>query len=336
MGDELLTRAVVDVLHGAGAAVVVASRDPVGTKGSHPGVDAVPWGVAGVRSMGRIDGVCVGPGGILQDTSSLWSLPSHLAMPWLARRRGAAVAAVGVGAEPLRFGLSRRLLGRVLGGVVVVTRDGDSTEVLRAAGLDPVTAVDVVFGLAPPRVETRPEIVVAVGPGTRPGRILPASRRLVAPPIDEIARAVDGLAARLGCRVVLTRFRGERDLAAAARIAPRLTVDHEVLDDDIDEHVRRIAGATLVVSSRYHPIVVAAASAVPVLVVSDQRKLVSLVEQIGDPSVQRANGWAALADAELPPRPASPQIPAGLHRAHEALSTLVLAARTTRGEDGLG
>ena len=101
VGDELLTRAMVTRLRRLGAEPVVASRAPLATTALH-GVDAVPWGPRGRAALAGIDGVCVGPGGILQDTSSLWSLPGHLAIAFLARRRGLPVAAIGVGAEPLR------------------------------------------------------------------------------------------------------------------------------------------------------------------------------------------------------------------------------------------
>ena len=336
VGDELLTRAVVGRLHAAGARVVVASRDPARTEALHPGVEAIPWGARGVRRMGRVDGVCVGPGGILQDSSSLWSLPGHLVMPWRARRHGAAVASVGVGAEPLRRRSSAHLLRKVLAGAPIVTRDAESTAALAAAGLDSTVGVDLVFGLATPPVERRSEIVVSVGPAVRPGRVAPAARRLEPPPLDAIARGLDALAGRLRCRIVLTRFRGDRDHESARSIAARLRGDTDLLSDDVDEHLHRIAGARLVVSSRYHPIVLAAISQTPTFVVSAQAKVRALVEQIDDPSVLRIPSWERLGTATIPPAPSAAPVPKGLDLAHDALRELVRRADATRGDDRRG
>lgn len=332
IGDELLTRAMVEVLDAAGARVVVASRDPSATVALHPTVDAVPWGARGLRQMGDIDGVCVGPGGILQDASSLWSLPGHLVMPWRARRQGAAVAAIGVGAEQLKRRSSAAMLRRVLADAPIVTRDSPSSAALAAAGLRSATSIDVVFGLTLPEVERQDEIVVAVGPSSRPGRLAPAARQLVAAPVNEIARAVDALAERLESRVVFTCFRGRRDAAAALEVAAKIDADHEIFEGDVDEHVRRVSGARIVLSSRYHPIVVAAASGTPVLAVSEQPKVVSLVAQVDNPLVVRCASWDAVARSNSAPQPGPPSIPHGLAIAQYALHELVRAARESRGD----
>jgi len=327
---------MVGRLQEAGARVVVASRDPVATEAQHVGVDAVPWGARGLRHMGRVDGVCVGPGGILQDSSSLWSLPGHLVMAWRARRRGAAIAAIGVGAEPLRRRSSTWMLKRVLADAPIVTRDSGSSAALVAAGLHPTTGVDVVFGLASPEVQRRAEIVVAVGPSSRRGVFVPAARRLVPAPADAIARALDDLASRLECRVVLTRFRGRRDHDTARAVAARLDTEHEILDNDVDEHVRRVSSARVVVSSRYHPIVLAVAAGTPVLVLSTQPKVISLAEQVDDPLVTRVVSWSALAGSSVPSATSSPPIPSGLDAAARAVRQLVSAAGAPRGDPPRG
>jgi polysaccharide pyruvyl transferase CsaB len=332
IGDELLTTAVVERLQEGGARVVVASRDPAATEARHRGVEAVPWGPRGLRHMGSIDGVCVGPGGILQDSSSVWNLPGHLVMPWRARRKGAAIAVVGVGAEPLRRRTSAWMLRKVLAGAPVVTRDPESCDALAAAGVASTAGADVVFGLSPPDVERRAEIVVSVGPSSRPGRLAPAARRLDPAPVELIARSLDDLATRLECRVVLTRFRGRRDHDTARAIAARLVTEHEIVDDDVDEHVRRVGAARVVVSSRYHPIVLAVAARTPVLALSTQSKVISLIAQVDDPLARRVASWPDLAAAAVPSPVSSAPIPSGLDAATRALGELVRAAGAPRGD----
>lgn len=330
IGDELLTRAVVASLRSLGATPVVASRAPDTTARLHD-VDSVAWGPRGVGRWQAVDGVCVGPGGILQDSSSVWSLPAHLSAAFLARSRGVPVAAVGVGAEPLRRRSSGVLLRRALGDSPIVTRDEPSTEALVAAGLRPVTGADVVFGLDLPTVPTRDEIVVSVGGTVRRGSWRPAAGRVVVPPVAEIAGALDRLAATLECRVVLTRFRGARDADAAEALVGRLDADTEVLGADVDEHVRRVLGARLVVSSRYHPLVLAARAGVPAIAVSDQLKVASLVAQIDQPWVRRVDSWLAVGDVgpDLRGVAGGVTVP-GLEHAHAALTALVEAAGAAR------
>lgn len=331
VGDELLTRAVVERLTAAGGTAVVASRDPATTERLHPGVEAVRWGprgLADLRDRGAIGGVIIGPGGILQDSSSVWSLPGHLILAAAAARRGAAVAAVGVGAETLRRRSSAVMLRRVLAGAPVVTRDDASSAALRQAGIEATTSADVVFGLVVPEPEPRDEILVSIGPATRPALVAPAARRLVAPPVAEIAAGLDALAATLSCRVVFGAFRGPRDVEAARAVGARLEAPWEVLAvNDIDEHVRRLVGARTVVASRYHPVVLAAVAGVPALVVADQAKIVSLVDQIGRSEVTRVPEWRDLEAVDPLVRPGSRRPPPRPVEAFAAIDLLVERAR---------
>jgi polysaccharide pyruvyl transferase CsaB len=330
VGDELLTRSMVHELRALDAVPVIASRDPRATAALH-GVESVPWGPKGRSSLGAVDGVCLGPGGILQDSSSLWSLPAHLAAPSLARRRGLPVAAIGVGAEPLRRRSSAWLLRRTLRGSTVVTRDPESSACLAAAGISATTGADVVFGLEFVDAPPANEIVVSVGGSVRSGLVSPASRRIESAPTEEIASAVDRLAAALDATVVLTRFRGERDGVAAREIAELMAAPTEILGPDVDEHVRRVSGARLVISSRYHPLVLAARSGVGAIAVSSQAKVQSLVAQLGSDQVRRVESWGDVATTALP-EGGPGAVPGGLAAARHALSVLVAEAGAFRDQ----
>ena len=330
VGDELLTAVVVDRLRSGGAVPVVVSRDPEATAGLH-GVEAVPWGPRGWSRIRAVDAVCIGPGGLLQDSSSVWSLPGNLALPLVCRRRGATLAAVGVGAEPLRRRSSRRLLRRVLGEAPVVTRDEASTAALVDAGLVATTAADLVFALEPPKVTRRREILVAVGPSVRPGRVAPAARRLQPAPVGAIVSALDHLAGVLDCELVLTGFRGGRDVATAHEIASTTHARHRMLEGDAATHVEHIAGARLVVSSRYHPVVLAARCGTPAAVVSQQAKVRSLVDQISSPLVTRFETWGAIGEVADWPPTGEPVVPQGITAALASVDTLV-ASLAPRGE----
>ena len=335
VGDELLLSAVVDCLRSAGAVPVVASREP-GTTSVRHGVESVAWGPRGWYMLfgrsgskgdtsGRgasIDGVCVGPGGIIQDRSSVWSLPGHLLAPLWLRRRGKPVVGVGLGAEALRRRSSRRLLRSVLQGASVVVRDPASASAMAAAGVESSVGADLVFGLDLDPLRRRPEIVVAVGPDAAPGRLRPAGRRLAAEDPSLVAAALDALAQRVGASISLACFRGERDRAYAQLLTSRIRHDTEILGPDIDAQVDRIRSARVLVSSRYHPVVIAARSGTPAIVCSNETKLDSLVVQLESPQVTRIDGWSALSACELA-EPGEPVVPQGVGLHHDALRRLV-------------
>lgn len=328
IGDELLTASIIAMVGAAGGEPVVSSRDPVATVAEHR-VPAVPWGLGARPAVGTVDGVIVGPGGILQDRSSLWNIPGHLAAARVATKRGLPVAAIGVGAEPLRRRSSALLLRAALGDAPIVTRDDASSDALRAAGLAPVTGSDLAFSLdldAPPPA-TGTGIVVAVGPAVRPGLVRPAAQRLSSPSVDAMVPAIAAAADRVGGIVTLAAFRGGRDRAFAAELAVELPMRHRLLDPTVAAHVDAISSARLVVASRYHAVVLAARFGVPAFVVSDEPKLRSLVAALG-PERARAGSWVDLATAAVP-EPVAPvstaELP-GADRARSAVGRLVEAA----------
>ena len=260
-------------------------------------------------------------------------------MALLAKRQGLPVAAIGVGAEPLRRRSSAWLLRRALGTGTVVTRDEASSAALRQAGLAVQTGADVVFGLdlsTSPSTDETGEIVVSMGGAVRSGLVSPAARRIDAPPLEEMATAIDLLAERLDARVVLARFRGVRDAEAATALRGLLCADVEVLSADVDEHVRRVCGARLVVSSRYHPLVLAARAGVAAVAVSAQPKVRSLVAQIDEPWVQLVESWASLGEWSPVEPSRGGKVLDGLEQVHDALASLVIAAGGARAERSLG
>ncbi len=333
VGDELLTAWAVDQLRARGAHPVVTSVDADVTRRHHGAVATVPWGLRPLPRRPRIDGVLVGPGGIVQDSSSVWSLPAHLARAVHARSRGLPVAGVGLGAEPLLRRFSRRLVRRALGAAVGVSvRDEASRAALAGAGVGCTVGADVVFDLvsdapAAPPGPGEGHLVVAVGPGVRPGRVRPARWRLEADDPGPAASAVRAVAGRLGCGIVIVAFRGARDRAHAHRLAPLL--DGVRVDDTGDpDRVRTlIASARAVVSSRFHPCVLAVAAGVPALAVSGQAKVRSLVDSVDDPSrLGLAADWTEAASWDPGP-PTAGRAPAPAEAHHRVLDALVAAAR---------
>ena len=108
VGDELLTEVLSTRLRSAGLDPVIRSVSPNATAAAHGGVAVAQRGFASVRAAFTVDAVVLGPGGIVQDHSSVWSLPAHLAPVVIARLRRRPVAGSASGrilfAAPCRGG----------------------------------------------------------------------------------------------------------------------------------------------------------------------------------------------------------------------------------------
>ncbi len=317
---------MIDLVTAAGGHAVVASRAPVATSELHHGVESVRWGPATAWTGRTCDGIIVGPGGIIQDSSSAWSLFGHLAGPLVRRWRGTPVTGVGLGAEVLRRRSSRWLLRRTLGDREPIVRDTDSAAAMLEAGVNATVAPDIAF-TQPLRKVVKDSggnrIVVAVGGSVAPGSLLPAARRIAGDDPPAIAAALDVVAERLDAGVAFVSVRGERDTALAEAVAPRMAASTEIVIPDIDETLDAIAGADLLISSRYHSSLVAVQNGVPTVVLSEQAKLRSLVAQIGDTErIRRIDDWEGLVALDRPPR-LTPYEPEGLDLVRERVASFI-------------
>jgi polysaccharide pyruvyl transferase CsaB len=315
IGDELLTRSMIDLVNAAGGHPVVASRAPEATSEQHHGVESVRWGPTTAWTGRACDGIIVGPGGIIQDSSSAWSLPGHLTGPLLRRWRGTPVTGIGLGAELLRRRSSRWLLRRTLGDREPIVRDRESATVLSEAGVDAVVAPDIAFTQPLRNVAKESDarqIVVAVGGAVAPGSLLPAARRIAGDDPPLIAAALDVVAERLDAAVAFVSVRGERDTALAEAVVPRMAASTEIITPEIDQTLDAIAGADLLISARYHSSLVAVQNGVPTVVLSEQAKLRSLVAQIGDRDrIRLIDDWEGVVALDQPTR-LTPYEPEGL------------------------
>lgn len=295
---------MIDLVRTAGGDPVVASRNPEATSELHHGVDAVPWGPTTAWSARSCDGIIVGPGGIIQDSSSAWSLPGHLVGPLLRRWRGTPVTGIGLGAEVLRRRSARWLLRRTLGDRDPIVRDNASAAALLEAGVVATVAPDVAFTQPLRNVvinTTGRLIVVAVGGSVTPGSLLPAARRIAGDDPVTIAAALDVVAERLEASVAFVSVRGERDTALAETVAPRMTAAAEIVAPEIEPTLDAIARADLLISSRYHSSLVAVQNGVPTVVLSEQAKLRSLISQICDTDrIRLIDDWEGLVALDRP------------------------------------
>lgn len=262
--------------------ITVLSGDPAGTRAALQ-VQAVrrmhPDALRAARRCGLF---LSGGGSLLQDRTSLKSLLYYLFLLDTARRAGARTMVFAQGIGPLTRPAARRLTARVLSRVDAITvRDADSAELIRAIGVQgpavdamEVTA-DPVFALPPevtPRVSEAASHRPLVGVSLRPW---PGSEVILPPLAEALAKVPAGVEVQ-----AWPLFRGE-DMGpceALAALLPEVKVVREPLRPR--EWMALAGWADAVVGMRLHSLIFAAARAVPVLGISYDPKVDSLLARL--------------------------------------------------------
>lgn len=334
IGDELLIREAVKTLVANGAKPILLTRDPIKSSVWHH-CDTLRWGPRGwlrlLFGTGKyathIDGVCVGPGGIIQDMSSVWSLPGHLLAPLLLKIKGKPIVGVGLGADPLSRQFSSRLLLRaVFKHADVVVRDCHSRQVLNAIGVSAEVGDDLVFGLKLSHEAKSDKIVVAVGPITRRGHLRSAQKHLVYDDPVTLAAQLDGLAKRTNSKLHYAPFRGQRDLSYARELEQHLSQALEIVPPDVA--ATSIACARMLITNRYHPLVIAALAGTAAIVCSSEVKVQSLLARLDNSQTIEISDWSRLGDCEHPETLSRKSL-VGVQRHHDALKRLIALSRSS-------
>lgn len=302
LGDELVFRSLKDKLQSRDVDVTVVSRDPEATRAVHH-VDAVGWydarGVlAGIK---RSDALILGPGGLLQDETSIWNLPAHLHRVFLAKVARTPVLGLGLGVGPLHRASSRRIVRTALGSVPITVRDDASAELARQVGLKNVTTTaDLAFGLPIPTAEPIDRIVASFRPFAGAGGIKTARRADLnslehGSPIVETAKALDELSWRTSLPVHLLALEVERDVPFHRQIAEAMSAPVTESKASLDTVFDEFARSRLVVAMRYHAVVAAIMATRPAVVVTYSPKVRSAGELMGSAAHLIANDHQAYA-----------------------------------------
>lgn len=288
-GDELLTAWAVAAVTDAGGTPVVLSVDPADTSRRH-GVESVrAMSPGALRVISGADGLLVGPGGILQDHSSFWSLPAHCLRPAVANLRRIPVVGAGLGVGPLNRRGSALMLRRALGRARrVVVRDQASAELLDTAGIESDVAPDAMFAVTSRDdggvANIEPDrIVVSLRNLAVAGKLRIAKSLETAPDIEGWALALGALRREMGVQLRFVAFDLERDANVHLRIAA-IIGDCETVAVDETSAEAEMARAVVAVCGRYHAAVLAAACARPVVTIGRGTKLPALNAMIGEGS----------------------------------------------------
>lgn len=307
LGDELVFSSLLRKLRRRDLDVVVVSVDPEATRLDHGARAVGHVDVRGLgRLLGRVDAVILGGGGLLQDSTSPFNVPYHLARPLVARLRHRPVGAVGIGAGPLEHAATRWMVRHGLHRVHPITvRDEPSRALLARLGIAATATADLAFGLDPPsRVETHC-LVACLRPWSAGRHLLPAgvrARRTETPDwfVAGAARALDDAAAGLGLPVRFVALQRDRDHPLHEAVAARMRTPVSLVTPGVGDVLDEIARGAVVVSMRYHGVVGATLAGRPTVAIGYSPKVDALAGELGAAAQVvpwSAEGMAAVAGA---------------------------------------
>lgn len=319
VGDRAILTAVVRCLslHDPSAELSVAGHPAI--HATLPGVARViPHGPGGLRALlaaaAAADRILLAGGGLFQDDDSRVKMPYWAARIALLRSCNARIAALAIGAGPLRHTESRaaaRLACAALTHVSV--RDRFARDALAACTSRPIEVVpDPAFMLDPVPPETAREFLRRLGTtADRPmiavtmrrwyherGGFLPNALRFrlgFEPRRDHarfeallgvVARSLDQLRQRLGASVVLLpgyNAEHDGDDAACEALRWRLAGAHVHIARVADPRLYKalLGQARLVIAARMHPLILAAGMGVPFVGLSYNGKFDGLYDRLG-------------------------------------------------------
>lgn len=306
IGDELIFSALAKKLRKRGVHVQVMSTKPDATLLLHD-VEAVDrYNLPDVfRAIARSDGVILGPGGLLQDETSIWNLPAHLHRIVGAKLARKPILGIGLGVGPLRSKTSRLLIRAVLGSTPITVRDKESAALATRSGIADVTVTaDLAYGLDLPRAEPIDRIVASFRPFSGTGGITTARRsdlRSLTPDdrVIATASALDELSRRTSLPVHLLAFEAERDVRYHDLIADAMATSVTTAEADIGSVLDEVARSRLVVAMRYHAVVSAIMAARPAVIIAYSPKVRGAAKPMGSASLLVENdpgSYSAIAD----------------------------------------
>jgi len=319
VGDRAILTALTRCLslHDPSAEITVVGHPAM--HASLPGVTrVVPRGPRGLRALlaaaASADRVLIAGGGLFQDDDSRTKMPYWAARIALLKACNGRIAALAVGAGPLRHPESRAAARLACASLTSISvRDRFAHDALAACTSRPIEVVpDPAFMLDPAPQDAAREHLRRLGiAGGRPliavamrrwfherGGILPNQVKFAfgfEPKRDQarfesmlgvVARSLEQLSERLGADILLLpgyNVGHEADDAACEALRWRLPRAHTHLARVPDPRLYKalLGAARLVVSARMHPLILAAGMGVPFVGLSYNGKFDGLYDRLG-------------------------------------------------------
>jgi polysaccharide pyruvyl transferase WcaK-like protein len=316
-GDDALLSAFTAALPGWDP--VVPAADPAAVRGDDRLTPIPNTGRRTLAALAGCDAVVFAGGTVFKllgpgtGRGPLELLLRGAALARAARTLGKPVALAGVGAAALPGGPARGLARRLAAAAdLLVVRDDESADLLAAAGVPvPIrVGADAAWTLFPPVDEIPP---VETGALTNaPGRTMVVTTSRHGSPPAAIPRLAAGIARFASAHPVVTGVRIEpwqvggpgvddldlaRRLADALRVAGAPDVTMSVPPESVPAAAAAYRDAALVLGSRFHSLLAAAAAGTRFVAVDHEAKLGALAGRLQQPAVPPDSGVSTIAGA---------------------------------------
>ncbi len=299
VGDEAILESLLQILRraaaerGASLEITVLSADPRKTT-TNNGVKAVGRTrfLAILPAIWSCDLFISGGGGLLQDRTGYGlSVLYYLGLVFLARLMGKPIAFYAHGVGPITKKINRLITRWIVNGVDLITvRDADSKKELLALGVTrpPLqVTVDPAFYLRPLPPGEGPgdkvEAILAQVPRERPllgisVREWQAEKGL----LQEVARAADLVAGKLGAGVVFVPMFPSQDLPASRKAAAAMQHESYVVEDDLTprELLSLFSHFDLFIGVRLHSLIFASIVGTPMVGICYDPKVDSFLSRL--------------------------------------------------------
>lgn len=242
-----------------------------------------------LRAMRRTKLLISGGGSLVQDVTSTQSLIYYLSVIKSAKKCGMKVMVYASGIGPIRSGRNRRLSGKVLNAVDLITlREPDSFNELKLLGVEkpPVyITTDPAFslGMADNKIvdkilqkegiePNREYFIVSVRPWKRADSDF----------YEKISRLCDYISKKYGMTALFVPMQQSVDIAANQQIACGMETEYKTLSGlySVNELLGIIARTKLVIGMRLHVLIYAATACVPVFGLSYDPKVDSMLSYL--------------------------------------------------------
>ena len=290
LGDELLLATTLGLLQERGAVPIVISADPKKTQEEF-GVESVHHlNFLRLRSaFSSVDALVFGGGGLLQDETSRWNLPFHLARVKMADRRNIPWVGIGIGAAGIKTTRGESQVKEALGRhLTMVVRDQSSMNRLQGLGIERLElGADLAFLLPPPTEPPEPVTTVALRKPQGSSWIPGAFARQPPPDqpwISALAKALDEVATNSNRLTRFVAFESGSDDQLHTLVAREMRTPSEATVPSRNELSGVMAKSEACISMRYHGVITSALAEVPTVALTFSPKLASIAEELGQPS----------------------------------------------------
>lgn len=288
VGDEAILFAIIQSLRGQmpDIQITVLSENPEYTAKTYQ-VQAVKrdhfFQVR--RVIKASDGLISGGGSLLQDKTSLKSIPYYAGIIQLAKRMKKPVFIYSQGIGPVSNKMCRWIVKKAINQADGITvRDERSKKLLEKLGVkDSVTVVpDPVMGLELPELSSTLQQMITVSVRNWHTKY---------PYKLKMARCLDQLA-RSGYNIVFVPMHGKRDEQASAEIAALMTEKSDISNPyaTIEEKIELIGKSRLLIGIRLHSLIFAAITTTPFVALSYDPKIDAFAEICNQPVAGHIEG----------------------------------------------